>query len=114
MSESPAQDVCRNPALHAFPRLQFFGASLKKRNANARQFVICIDNSSYPASLELHKIYTVLPDEKAAEDDFIRVVDESGEDYLYSTKRFVSVELTVQVKQSIIRKVRETTRLANV
>ena len=86
---------------------------MKKRNANARQFVICIDNSSYPASLELHKIYTVLPDEKAAEDDFIRVVDESGEDYLYSTKRFVSVELPVQVKQSIIRKVRETTRLAN-
>jgi hypothetical protein len=86
---------------------------MKKRNAHARQFVICIDNSSYPASLELHKIYTVLPDEKAAEDDFIRVVDESGEDYLYSAKRFVSVELPAQVKQSIIRKVRETTKLAN-
>ncbi len=86
---------------------------MKKRNVNERQFVICIDNSNYPASLELHKIYTVLPDEKAAEDDFIRVVDESGEDYLYSAKRFVSVELPAQVKQSIIRKVRETTRLAN-
>ena len=68
---------------------------MKKRRANARQFVICIDNSSYPASLELHKIYTVLPDEKAAEDDFMRVIDESGEDYLYSAKRFVSVELPV-------------------
>ena len=72
-----------------------------------------MDNSDYPASLELHKIYTVLPDEKAAEDDFIRVVDESGEDYLYSAKRFVSVELPERVKQSIIRKVRETTMLAN-
>ena len=86
---------------------------MKKQNANATEFVICIDNSDYPASLELHKIYTVLPDEKAAEDDLIRVVDESGEDYLYSVKRFVSVELPLQVKQSIIRKVRETTRLAN-
>src|SRR5438132_6971629 len=86
---------------------------MKKRNANARQFVICIDNSSYPASLELHKIYTSLPDEKAAEDDFIRVVDESGEDYLYSAKRFVSVELPAQVKQSWVRRVRESTVLAN-
>jgi hypothetical protein len=85
---------------------------MKKRSAKER-FVICIDNSDYPASLELHKIYTVLPDEKAAEDDFIRVVDESGEDYLYSAKRFVSVELPERVKQSIIRKVRETTMLAN-
>src|SRR5438128_1671021 len=86
---------------------------MKKRNAHAKQFVICIDNSSYPASLELHKIYTVLPDERAAEDDFIRVVDESGEDYLYSAKHFVSVELPAQVKQSIIRKVREITKLAS-
>ena len=84
---------------------------MKKRTKG--RFVICIDNSDYPASLELHKVYTVLPDEKAAEDDFIRVVDESGEDYLYSAKRFVSVELPQQVKQSIIRKVRETTMLAN-
>ena len=86
---------------------------MKKRNDNSRQFVICVDNSNYPASLELHKIYTVLPDERAAEDDFIRVIDESGEDYLYSAKRFVFVELPAQVKQSIARKVRETTRLAN-
>ena len=85
---------------------------MKKRSTKER-FVICIDNSDYPASLELHKIYAVLPDEKAAEDDFIRVVDESGEDYLYSAKRFVSVELPERVKQSIIRKVRETTMLAN-
>ena len=85
---------------------------MKKRSTKER-FVICIDNSDYPASLELHKIYTVLPDERAAADDFIRVVDESGEDYLYSAKRFVSVQLPERVKQSIIRKVRETTMLAN-
>jgi len=55
---------------------------MKKRNGTSKQFVICIDNSDYLASLELHKIYTVLPDERAAEDDYLRVVDESGEDYL--------------------------------
>src|SRR5262245_8940876 len=86
---------------------------MKKSNGTERQFVICIDNSGYPASLELHKIYVVLPDEKAAEDDFLRVVDESGEDYLYSSKRFVSVELPQRVKQSWVQRVRESTMLAN-
>jgi hypothetical protein len=53
---------------------------VKKRIAASNQFVICIDNSEYPASLELHKIYTVLPDERAAADDYLRVIDECGED----------------------------------
>jgi len=83
-----------------------------RKRSTKEAFVICIDNSDYPASLELHKIYTVLPDERAAADNFIRVVDESGEDYLYSAKRFVHLELPQQVKQSI-RRVRETTTLAN-
>ena len=86
---------------------------MNKSNGTERQFVICIDNSGYPASLELHKIYAVLPDERAAEDDFLRVVDESGEDYLYSAERFVSVELPQQVKQSWVRRVRESTMLAD-
>src|SRR3989304_6705820 len=86
---------------------------MKRRNGTSKQFVICIDNSDYLASLELHKIYTVLPDERAAQDDFLRVVDESGEDYLYSAKRFVPVELPQQVKRSVIRRVRESTMLAN-
>ena len=75
--------------------------------------MICVDNSGYPASLELHKIYTVLPDERAAEDDYLRVIDESGEDYLYAAKRFVPVNLPEQVKRSIVRRVRESTMLAN-
>ena len=86
---------------------------MKKSNSTEREFVICIDNSGYPASLELHKVYAVLPDARAAEDDFLRVVDESGEDYLYSAKRFVSVELPQQVKRSWVRRVRESMMLAN-
>jgi len=50
---------------------------------------VCIDNSDYPASLERHKIYKVVPDEDAAADGDIRVIDESGEDYIYSSGRFV-------------------------
>jgi hypothetical protein len=87
--------------------------AMKKRNGTEKQFVICIDNSGYPVSLELHKVYVVLPDKRAAVDDFLRVVDESGEDYLYSAKRFASVELPQQVKQSWVRRVRESTMLAD-
>jgi hypothetical protein len=87
--------------------------AMKKSTGTGKQFVICIDNSGYSASLALHKVYAVLPDERAAVDDFLRVVDESGEDYLYSAKRFVSVELPQKVKQSWGRRVRESTMLAN-
>ena len=66
---------------------------MKTKHSSSKRFVICVDNSDYPVSLELNKIYTVLPDERAAEDDCLRVVDESGEDYIYPAKRFVPVEL---------------------
>ena len=54
---------------------------MKKKNESTSQFVVCINNKDYPASLELHKIYRVVPDEDAAADDDLRVIDESGEDY---------------------------------
>ena len=57
------------------------------------QFAICVKNDNYPASLELWKVYRVLPDEKATRRNLIRVIDESGEDYLFSTSYFVPVEL---------------------
>jgi len=55
--------------------------------------VVCIDNSDYEASLELHKIYAVVPDPDALKDGDLRLVDESGEDYLYSAGRFVTIEM---------------------
>ena len=87
--------------------------TMKISNGTTKRFALCIDNSGYPVSLDLHKVYAVLPDARAAEDDFLRVIDESGEDYLYSAKRFVSVELPQQVKRSWVRRVRESTILAN-
>lgn len=76
--------------------------TMKPRKALSTQFAVCIDNKGYPSALELHKIYRVLPDEDAAEDGDIRVVDESGEDYLYSADRFVEVELPQVVRRSIL------------
>ena len=67
-----------------------------------QQFVICIKNEDYPASLQLWKVYRVLPDEKGARHNMIRVVDESGEDYLFSASYFVPVKLPLAVKSAIL------------
>jgi hypothetical protein len=75
---------------------------MKRHKSLAKQFAVCINNRGYPASLEMHKIYRVLPDEDAAVDGDIRVIDESGEDYLYSADRFVEVELPQTVRQSLL------------
>ncbi|MGC1272504.1 MAG: hypothetical protein WBC44_02265 [Planctomycetaceae bacterium] len=62
------------------------------RTAAAR-FAICIRNDGYPASLEVHKVYRVLSDKDAERDGDLRVIDESGEDYLYPVEAFIPVEL---------------------
>jgi hypothetical protein len=67
------------------------------------KFVVCINNKDYLASLELHKIYRVLPDEEAAADGDLRVIDESGEDYLYSADRFVLITLPEAVQKSLLK-----------
>jgi hypothetical protein len=67
------------------------------------QFVVCINNAEYPASLELHKIYRVLPDEDAALEGDVRVIDESGEDYLYPEDWFVPIELPREVERSLVQ-----------
>ena len=64
-------------------------------------FVVCVDNTDYPASLERRKIYQVLPDEQAAEHSLVRVVDESGEDYLYPSEYFLAVDLPQPVQQAL-------------
>src|SRR6266850_4496953 len=69
----------------------------------AFKFAVCINHADYPASLELHKLYRVLPDEDAAADGDLRVVDESGEDYLYPAAYFVFVELPRSVEKSLLR-----------
>ncbi len=63
------------------------------RQHKVTQFVVCIKNTKYPASLEVRKIYESLPDASAAKHQLIRVIDESGEDYLYPADYFVPIKL---------------------
>jgi hypothetical protein len=64
------------------------------------QFVVCIKNKDYPVSLELRKIYQVIPDARAAERRLIRVINESGGDYLYPADYFVPIELPQGVEKA--------------
>jgi hypothetical protein len=65
--------------------------------------MICIANEDYKASLELRKIYRRLPDEKAARRRFVRIIDESGEDYLYPESHFLPIELPKAVEKALRR-----------
>ncbi len=67
------------------------------------QFVICIRNRDYPASLELRKIYRVVPDHAAATHKQVRVIDESGEDYLYPAEFFVNIRLPHAVEKAVLQ-----------
>ena len=62
---------------------------------------ICIDNQGYPVALELFATYETLPDEQAEKRGLIRVIDESGEDYLYPKSRFVSADITPDIYASL-------------
>jgi hypothetical protein len=55
-------------------------------------YVLCIDDGGYPESLEVRKVYVALPDEQAARRDHVRVIDETGDDYLYPAKLFIPAE----------------------
>ena len=66
-------------------------------------FAICIHNEDYEVSLELRKLYEVLPDPEAEKLGQLRVIDESGEDYLYPKEFFVIVDLPNNVEEQILR-----------
>jgi len=70
---------------------------------SAPRFVVCIDNADYEASIELHKIYPVVPDPDAAQDGDLRIVDESGEDYLYSAERFVAIDVPKSLERAMLK-----------
>jgi hypothetical protein len=71
-----------------------------KGMATVAQYVVCVKNEGYSASLELRKIYYVVPDIQAAEHQMLRVIDESGEDYLYPASYFVPIELPQAVEEA--------------
>jgi len=76
---------------------------MQESKQNLPEFVVCINNSDYPASLELHKIYRLLVDKDALEEGDIRIIDESGEDYLYPSSYFVPIQVSQTVEKSLLR-----------
>lgn len=72
-----------------------------KKPKNIR-FAVCINNEGYEASLELGKLYQVIPDADADANDLIRVIDESGEDYAFSAKRFHALEVPPVVQKALL------------
>lgn len=70
--------------------------------SRSKQLVICVNNECYAVSLEKRKIYEVLRDPVAEKNGLLRVVDESGEDYLYPKTLFRSIALPLAVKRAVL------------
>ena len=70
--------------------------------SQARPIVICVKNDGYEVSLELRKIYIAVPDAETERRGLRRVIDESGEDYLYAAKYFVEIALPQQVRRAVL------------
>ena len=75
--------------------------SLTKNRRDA-QFAVCIDNEGYKASLELGKLYRMLPDKDAQAHGLVRIIDESGEDYAYSANRFHSMKIPPVIERALL------------
>ena len=61
------------------------------------KFAVCIDNKGFEASLEVGKLYEIVPDEKSKSDDMLRVIDEDGEDYLFEAKIFYPLAIPIDL-----------------
>ena len=70
--------------------------------SQARHLVVCVNNKGYLASLEKRKIYFALRDADAERHDLLRIVDESGDDYLYPKSFFRSIALPLSVKKAVL------------
>ena len=66
-------------------------------------FALCVRNEDYPASLELRKVYQVLADQQAVKHRQMRVIDESGEDYLYPQEYFVPIKLPQAAERAVLK-----------
>ena len=73
---------------------------MKTRRKQEIKFVVCITDSE--PDLEVRKIYQVVPDERAEKEGHLRIIDESGEDYLYPANYFVPVEVSKEAEQALL------------
>ena len=75
---------------------------MRPMRSTAKQFVVCLKNKGYEVSLERRKIYQVLPDPEAAKHWQIRVIDESGEDYVYPHSFFAPIDLPQPIRRAVL------------
>lgn len=76
---------------------------MKRRTRLQARFAVCIKNKGYEASLELGKLYRMIPDPEAARHGYLRIVDESGEDYGYSAERFFAIDLPKPLEKVLLK-----------
>ena len=69
---------------------------------SSKYLVVCLSNDGYAASLEKRKLYVAIPDTPASDHGLVRVIDESGDDYLYPGEIFTSVELPTAVRRAVL------------
>ena len=67
-----------------------------------KTFALCLENAGNEASLILGKVYRIVPDGRAAKDDLVRIIDESGEDYLFAKSQFAFVDFPQNVRRKIL------------
>lgn len=70
--------------------------------SKATQFALCLNNESYPASLEVGKLYRIVPDADTESHGYLRVIDESGEDYAFTSNRFHVITLPLPIEQILL------------
>jgi len=73
-----------------------------KGQSSEIRFAICINNGGYVDDLKVRTVYQVLPDESAARSNYLRVIDETGEDYLYPANLFVLIEVPHEVEEALL------------
>ena len=76
---------------------------MAEKKKTARRFAVCVRNDGYEASLERNKLYVLIPDAEADKHGDVRVIDESGEDYLYPADWFVALEVPKAVQTSLLK-----------
>jgi len=74
---------------------------MRTHRARTEGFAVCLRNRGYAASLEVRKLYPVVSDPDAAANDLIRVIDESGEDYLYPARLFRKLVLPIELQRAL-------------
>jgi hypothetical protein len=76
---------------------------MKRSPKSKVRFAVCIKNKGYEASLEIGKLYRVIPDQQAERHGYLRIVDESGEDYGYAANRFFSIDVPKHLERALLK-----------